>query len=180
VLGFFINLFGAEIDLESGVPYFTSFSIFYCAIIVCTFLYPLINAKEMTFIMKINSYGIYFSVLLMGFVVYNFIYSLTDTNFDFQYIVNTEADKTRHLYLFGENPLQLAGTLSMGLFCHSFILPIMKNNEKPENNRRDLFIGYTLVCFTYMIIGIFGYIGFSGINFTPEIVTTTDVLFYFI
>ena len=125
--------------------------------------------------MKINSYGIYFSSLLIGFVIYNCIYSFTNTTYDFEYLINSESDTNRHLYLFGESPLTLAGTLSMGLFCHSFVSPIMKNNEKQENNRRDLFIGYLLVCFTYMIIGLAGYIGFNGVDFPPEITTNVDV-----
>ena len=30
---------------------------------------------------------------------------------------------------------------------------MLKNNEKPENNTRDLSIGYLLVALTYSIIG---------------------------
>jgi len=134
----------------------------------------LLNVKEMSLIMKLNSYGIYFSSALIGFVIVYCFISLSNTTFDFQLKVNTITDEVRHIYLFGEDPLKFAGTLSMGLFCHSFILPIMKNNAKPENNRRDLFIGYILVCLTYMIIGIAGYIGFSGSSFLPELPTNID------
>ena len=60
------------------------------------------------------------------------------------------------------------GTLSLGLFSHSIILPIMKNNRIQENNQRDLFIGYILTTLTYINIGLLGYIGFSGSDFSSK------------
>lgn len=33
------------------------------------------------------------------------------------------------------------------------VITMLKNNEKPENNTRDLSIGYLLVALTYSIIG---------------------------
>ena len=33
------------------------------------------------------------------------------------------------------------------------VITLLKNNEKPENNTRDLSIGYLLVALTYSIIG---------------------------
>ena len=48
----------------------------------------------------------------------------------------------------------LLSALSLGLFSHSVILPLLKNNKKQENNQRDLFCGYLLVTFTYIFIGI--------------------------
>ena len=70
-------------------------------------------------------------------------------------VVNTVENKERYLYLFGQDPGLLTGTLSLGLFCHSVILPLMKTNRNQENNTRDLFLGYVCVSLTYIIIGIF-------------------------
>jgi hypothetical protein len=130
--------------------------------------------KEISFLIKINSYGIYFVSILIGFVFYTGIYSMATTNFDFQYLQNVEKQEgeeiVRHLYLFGENPCMLAGALTMGYFSHSFVLSLMKSNEKQENNRRDLFFGYCLVCLTYTSIGLMGYIGFTGQQFKPQFV----------
>ena len=101
------------------------------------------------------------------------------TSFDFQYIENkNEPDnKVRHLYLFGENPSMLAGALTMGYFSHSFVLSLMQNNEKQENNKRDLFYGYSLVCLTYTLIGLLGYIGFAGSEFNA---TFKDVTYIYL
>ncbi len=118
--------------------------------------------------MKINSSGIYFVSVLLLYVLGNGIYSMTNTNYDFEYIKNKTNDTNRHLYLFGENPSLLAGTMSLGYFSHSFVLSMMKNNENQNNNKRDLFIGYILVFLTYISVGIIGYIGFSGSLYEAE------------
>ena len=50
-----------------------------------------------------------------------------------EYKENIEGSKDRNLFLFGENIGLLMGTLSLGLFSHSIILPIMKNNRILSN-----------------------------------------------
>lgn len=60
----------------------------------------------------------------------------------------------------------LMGILGGGYYLHNITLPIIKNNRNPENNVRDVFIGYLLVFFTYALCGTLGYFGFSGYYFT--------------
>lgn len=167
-----MKVLGEDIDPSDEAPSFTRFSTIYCGLILCVITFPFLIMKQINFLIKINSYGIYFVSILIGYVLYTGIYSMATTNFDFQYLKNEEAkpgeDIVRHLYLFGENPYSLAGALSMGYFSHSFVLSMMKSNEKQENNKRDLFFGYCLVCLTYTTIGLFGYIGFTGKQFKPE------------
>ena len=170
-LCFFLNkIFGLDIDEEDITPYFDQFSLFYCALIVSVCVFPLTILKEMGILVKFNSYGIYFVSSLLIFVIYSGIYTLAKDKLHFKYKENIKdkSVKDRNLFLFGENPGLLAGTLSLGLFCHSVILPLLKNNEKQENNKRDLFIGYLLVVITYLAFGILGYIGFSAKNFDGD------------
>jgi hypothetical protein len=101
-------------------------------------------------------------------VIYRGIATMATDSFKFEYKENKKGNEERYLYLFGENPGILTGTLSLGLFCHSVILPLMKNNRNPENNQRDLFWGYFCVTMTYIIIGIMGYVGFSGSDFSSD------------
>lgn len=173
IIAFFLRAMGSSLNPDDSYPYLSQFSIFYCGIILSVLLFPLSIMKAVNFLMKINSYGIYFVSILLLFVMGNGIYSMTNTTFDFEYIKNNDGSTTRHLYLFGENPAILAGSLSLGYFSHSFVLSMMKNNEKQENNKRDLFIGYFLVFMTYVTVGIVGYIGFSGSSYTAEY---TDVI----
>jgi hypothetical protein len=168
-LAFMLKSFGVNIDPSDITPSFSRFSIIYCGIIVSAIVFPMIIKKEIGLLIKLNSYGIYFVSVLIGFVIYTGIASMVNTKFDFEYKENTNnPDEPRHLYLFGENPSMMAGTLTLGFFSHSFVLSMFKNNANQENNKRDLFFGYCLVSFTYVSVGVLGYIGFSGINFQPE------------
>ena len=164
----FLKLFNVELDETDLSPNFNKFSLFYCGLIVAIVVFPLTILKEMNRLVKFNSYGFFFVSTLLIFVIYSGIKSLIQDNFHFEYKENIKDKKDRYLLLFGQNPGILAGTLSLGLFSHSVILPLLKNNKKPENNQRDLFIGYVLVTFTYIIIGIMGYIGFSGSEFDSD------------
>ena len=164
----FLRIFKVDLDGEDITPYFDRFSLFYCALLVSCIVFPLTILREMHFLAKFNSYGIYFVSALLIFVIYTGIKSLATDTFHFEYMENIEGSKDRNLFLFGTNPGILTGTLSIGMFCHSVILPLMKNNRNPKNNQRDLFLGYVCVTLTYIIIGIMGYIGFSGSDYSPD------------
>ena len=164
----FLKLFNLDIDGEDITPYFDKFSLFYCALLVSLIVFPLTILKEMHILAKFNSFGIYFVSALLIFVIYTGIRTLCTDTFHFEYKENIEGSKDRNLFLFGTNPGIITGTFSIGMFCHSVILPLMKNNKKPENNQRDLFFGYVCVTLTYIIIGIMGYIGFSGSDYSSE------------
>ena len=152
----FLKVFNIDIDGEDLTPHFGRFSLFYCALIVCVIVFPFTMLQEMHFLAKFNSYGIYFVSALLIFVIYTGIRTLATDTFHFEYKENIEGSKDRNLFLFGTNPGILTGTFSIGMFCHSVILPLMKNNRKPENNQRDLFLGYVCVTLTYIIIDVFG------------------------
>lgn len=57
------------------------------------------------------------------------------------------------------------GILGGGFYFHNISLPVIKNNKHPENNVRDVFIGYLLVFLTYCFAGVLGYYGFVGSTF---------------
>ena len=164
----FLKIFNCDLDEEDLTPSFSKFSLLYCALIVSVLVFPLTILREMGALVKFNSYGIYFVSVLLIFVIFNGFLTISKDHFHFEYIENIKDNKDRNLFLYGDNPGILAGTLSLGLFCHSVILPLLKNNRHPENNQRDLFYGYLCVTLTYIIIGIMGYIGFSGHQFESE------------
>ena len=151
-----------DLDPKELTPDFSHFSIIYCGIIIIIIVFPLLLLKDLSILIKINSYGIYIILTILSFIIFRGIYGISTTDFKFDYFKNEDDSKTRYLYLFGENPCLLMGTCSLGFFAHSIIMPIMKNNEKQENNTRDLAFGYLLVVLTYIILGISGYFGFSA------------------
>ena len=163
-----LKIFNYELNEDDLAPHFDKFSLFYCAIIISIIIFPLTILKEMNMLVKFNSYGIYFVSFLLIFVIYNGITVLFKDTFHFEYKKNIDGSKDRNLFLFGENIGTLTGTLSIGLFCHSVILNLLKSNKIQENNQRDLFWGYLCVTLTYIIIGILGYIGFSGSEFSSD------------
>ena len=72
----------------------------------------------------------------------------------------------RTITLFTANFSPLAGLLNIGFYLHTCAVPILRNAKAPKNNGRNLFIGYTIVFLSYVMIGIFGYIGFLGTLFS--------------
>ena len=164
----FLKVFDYDIDSSDLSPHFDKFSLFYCSLIVTAIEFPLTIFKKLNCLSKFNSYGIYFISVLLIFVIYTGIRTMAIDSFRFEYKENVDGNKVRNLYLFGENPGLLTGSLSMGFFSHSVILPLIKNNKIQENNQRDLFLGYLCITLTYIIIGIFGYIGFSGSEYSSK------------
>ena len=162
------KLFDYNFDDQDLQPHFDKFSLIYCSFIVSVIEFPLTILKSLHPLVKFNSYGIYFVSSLLIYVIYVGIASFFNTSFHFKYEKNIIDSVDRNLYLFGVNPGLIAGTLSLGLFSHSVIIPIMKHNRNQKKNQRDLFCGYLCVTLTYIIIGILGYIGFSGSKYGVE------------
>ena len=62
----------------------------------------------------------------------------------------------------------LMGILGGGFYFHNISLPVIRNSRNPENNVRDVMIGYVLVLITYIICGSLGYFGFVGSAFESK------------
>jgi len=110
-------------------------------------LFPLCCVKSPTFFTKFNSLGTLS-------VVYVFIFSITKAsiwgiNMDFS-----------HTPMFKAKFPALTGILTLAYFIHNCILSIMRNQEKPKNNARDLSIAYFLVALTYIVVGFLFFISF--------------------
>jgi hypothetical protein len=163
----FLNLIGYNLNIDDLTPYFSQFSIIYSGFIVGILILPFLMMKKVNFLIKVNSYGVYFVSVIIIYAIVRGVIALYSTSYDFEYVYNDKNNDVRHIFLYGESPNILLGILSASFFSHSFILPIMKNNENAKNNKRDLFYGYFLVYLTYLLVGILGYIGFSDKGFDP-------------
>jgi len=74
-------------------------------------------------------------------------------------------------YLFMVNPdtfSNLAGLLCVGYYMHQLCIPIIANAKNPENNLRNVGLGYGMVLGTYIIVGTCGYIAFTGYRFDKD------------
>ncbi|XP_044164486.1 LOW QUALITY PROTEIN: sodium-coupled neutral amino acid transporter 9 homolog [Acropora millepora] len=128
-------------DQQKSVPFF-----------LVAVLFPLCCVKSPTFFTKFNSLGTLS-------VVYVFIFSITKAsiwgiNMDFS-----------HTPMFKAKFPALTGILTLAYFIHNCILSIMRNQEKPKNNARDLSIAYFLVALTYIAVGFLFFISFPRKKF---------------
>ncbi|PIO66320.1 hypothetical protein TELCIR_11971, partial [Teladorsagia circumcincta] len=61
---------------------------------------------------------------------------------------------------FNRNFPALTGMLTMSYFIHNAIITMLRNQRNPENNIRDLSIGYGLVGFSYIFVALAFYAAF--------------------
>lgn len=163
-------IFKKQIELVDK-PVFTSFSQAYCAIVLFVVEIFIVTKKDLSIFIKLVSYGSFFIMSLMVFIVGVGFYSLHNTHFE---IVNhnqptvIDGSRTRNIHLFDIQVSPLAGLLGIGFFLHTISIPIIRNNANQKNNERDVLLGYILVATSYIVVGTMGYIGFTGYFFTEQ------------
>ena len=150
-------------------PTFSQYSSSHCAIILFVILCIICSKKDMSFFMKAGSIGVIFIFMLTFFIMYTGFAALSNTEF---MIGSTAASKEtdwekpiRTLTLISPNIGPLAGIFGLGYFLHPVSLPIVRSAARPENNDRDIFLGYLFVFISYILLGTLGYIGFIGFDF---------------
>ncbi len=104
-------------------------------------VFPLCNLRSLDVLIKLNSFGVFCVVYMLFFIVFKSFYDERQ-NIDFPTLPEYES----HWYY-------LAGILVLSFFLHNFVVPILRNNEKQQNNVRDLSIGYTLVGVSLALVG---------------------------
>ena len=128
------------------------------------------SKKDLSIFMKVGSIGVIFVFMLIVFIIFTGIMAFTNTEFmigSAQVADSTDwSTGLRTLTMTNSNFSPLAGILGLGYFLHTCSLPIVRSAAKPENNDRDMFLGYLFVFISYIIIGTLGYIGFIGTDFS--------------
>ena len=61
------------------------------------------------------------------------------------------------------------GILAGGFYFHNISLSVIHNARNPENNVRDVFLGYLATFLTYVLCGVMGYYGFTGSHFETKL-----------
>ena len=62
----------------------------------------------------------------------------------------------------------MLGILAGGYYLHNISLPIYKDSKNPKNNVRDMFLGFLMVCMSYIICGTLGVYGFANTDMFPD------------
>ncbi|CAB4062168.1 SLC38A9 [Lepeophtheirus salmonis] len=60
----------------------------------------------------------------------------------------------------------------LGIFIHNCVITITDNNKNQENNARDVRIAFSLVTFTYLMIGTLFYITFPMRRIVSKIISS--------
>lgn len=117
--------------------------------------------RKMGLFVMFSSYGVIFVFILLFFIIGMSMYGFTNTH----YVLHKKTYNESEIKLYSENYPPLLGILGGGYFLHIITLPIIKNAKKPEDNAKNVFIGYFLTFLSYTLCGIFGYFGFTGTYF---------------
>ena len=131
--------------------------------------FPLMNFKSPTFFTKFNVLG---TVSVMYLLIFTFSKALEcgfNLNFTDVNSPNYASCKfnllcfisfTLSLSVYSVKFPALTGTLALSYFIHNAVLTILRNQKNPENNARDLSIGYLLSAVSYIFIGFMFYAAF--------------------
>ncbi|EYC39961.1 hypothetical protein Y032_0635g922 [Ancylostoma ceylanicum] len=129
-------------QLQRTVPVYLAFLTF-----------PLMNFKSPTFFTKFNVLGtlsVFYLLIFTGS-------KLVECGFNMNFV---DADSIHYAKSFSWRFPALTGTMTLSYFIHNAVITILRNQKNPENNARDLSIGYSLAAFCYVFIGFTFYAGF--------------------
>uniref|UniRef100_A0A1I7ZIQ5 Aa_trans domain-containing protein n=1 Tax=Steinernema glaseri TaxID=37863 RepID=A0A1I7ZIQ5_9BILA len=115
--------------------------------------FPLMNFKSPSFFAKFNMLGTLSVIYLLCFTASKAAECGFNMNF-------TDPLSPHYVELFRWNFPALTGTLALSYFIHNAILTILRNQKNPENNARDLSIGYILSAICYVFIGFMFFAAF--------------------
>ncbi|XP_025415474.1 sodium-coupled neutral amino acid transporter 9-like isoform X2 [Sipha flava] len=130
-------------DLHTTVP------VFLIAIVA-----PLLNFRSATFFTKFNCLGTLSVLYLFFFVI------IKSYSWGINVSTPVVAGSTDYSELYKNTFPATSGMLTLSMFIHNIIITIMRNNEHQKHNGRDLSIAFSLVLFTYILIGITFYVCF--------------------
>lgn len=152
----------------------------------------MVAPKNTSIYNKINSFGVVFIVIIIIFTIGVGIFSLTNTDYTYdkseydEFEAQKAADLKKdpkvydgylaYIELISKPYAPLMGILAGGFYFHNISLSVIHNARNPENNVRDVFVGYFLTFLTYVICGSLGYYGFTGSHFENKLAGEEDGL----
>jgi amino acid permease len=158
-------------DTSKGDPHYYDFEHFspsYIALGMYVILVSVSMKKDLSIFIKLSSIGVLCVISLILFVIGFGFHSIGNTSYTIDTSpssMGTGSKFNQHLLLVNSQFSNLAGCLCAGFFIHQCSIPIISNAANPENNLRNVFIGFLLVFFCYIIVGILGYYAFTGSDF---------------
>ena len=162
ILEYFLVLGWDDPLIASGADFtFSKFSIQYLEIILALMMMLLYSINSLRYILVICQYGIIPIFFYVFFLFYQGIQNIVVGNAIVQ-----------NLKFLSSDIANLAGIFSLAFFVHNNLITIVKTNQNPEKNGRDVVLGFVLTGCVYLFIGLFGAIAIAGLNIetTPQLV----------
>lgn len=179
VILYFICLGGGEERKITHDTDWSQFSYTYTCIIIFAVVFGMVSPKNTSIYNKINSFGVVFICIIITFTIGVGIYSLTNTEYTSDkakydaYVAKKDAGQDpeylSYISLVSTPFAPLMGILAGGFYFHNISLSVIHNARNPENNVRDVFLGYVATFLTYVICGVMGYYGFTGSQFETKL-----------
>ena len=162
---------GGDRELDLKVDW-SEFSYSWTCVIIFATVYIMGIPKDVSIYAKINSFGVVFIGIIILFMLGLGFYSMTNTDFTYSesayndYLAKKAIDPDTpylsYIDIASSNFAPIMGILGGGYYFHNMSLAVIRNARNPENNIRDVFVGYLLVFLTYVCAGSLGYYGFTG------------------
>lgn len=100
--------------------------------------------KDMSIFIKINSFGVFFTILIVSFIFIMGFYSMSHTQYHYVLTYTDDTpkvypDNSKTLQLFSIDFAPLLGLLSGGFYLHNITIPILKNAKNKTKKVRDTF-----------------------------------------
>ena len=84
-------------------------------------------------------------------------------------------DYMAYIPLIGVSFFPVMGILGGGFYFHNMALPIVANAANPQNNTRNIFIGFLCVFMTYSLVGVAGVYGFTGSKYAEYVPSVNSI-----
>jgi sodium-coupled neutral amino acid transporter 9 len=156
----------------NGPPWYWNDIVASLAIIAIVF--PLSCFKRLTLLVKFNSFGVFFVLFLLVFIIYSSTYAMVHpettvphnatevVQYVFQNVTpgNGTTVYTNYLQNFSVQFSHLLAILSLSFFIHNVIVSILASKKSLRHTRRDIAIAFVLAGLCYLIPGVMGSVAF--------------------
>jgi len=143
-------------------------------------MFLMTSFRNLSIFYKISSYGVIFISIIVSAIIFMGFYSIANTSYIYTPTEMADLPTDSGCYygyisLSSKSFPPLMGIMAGGYYFHNVSLPVLKTSLHPENNHRDVFIGYFAVFVTYTICGVLGYYGFTGSEFSSYYLTNSSI-----
>jgi sodium-coupled neutral amino acid transporter 9 len=156
----------------NGPPWYWNGIFASCVITIIVF--PLSCLRKLTLLVKFNSFGVFFVLFLLVFIIYSSTYAMvypettlpTNSTQIVQYVfsdfvqTNGTAQYVNYLQNFSVTFSHLLAILSLSFFIHNVIVSILASKKSLRHTRRDIAIAFVFAGLCYLIPGVMGSVAF--------------------